>query len=260
MTRAYCWMNATGRAEPNEQREELAEDGESRFHSGGTGLGWVDDECTRRRHQHPLRRRGQIGLKAREIVRDLMVMAKRQHIYTVHEPAQPPADPLQRCEGIELVKEGFSWPAFVFAPLWLIANRMWLVLAGFAAMWLAVHLFFMTLPGGLNAVGLAWLVISLGFGLEANELRRWTLERSGYRMIAFVAGNSLDECEHRFFQSWLSSAPSPRAPAAPPPVPPPAQIKPASEADMASRIRGIADGMRRDLISQDANPTVPKTS
>lgn len=189
-----------------------------------------------------------------------MPTAKGQQIYTVHQPRMPAADPLSRCEEIELVKEGFSWPAFVFGPLWLIAHRMWIVLAGFAATWLAVQLFFMALPGGNNAVGLAWLVISLGFGLEANQLRRWTLERRGYRTIASVAGSSLDDCEHRFFQSWLDVAPTPHAPAVPPPVPAPAERQPASDADVASRIRGIADGMRRDLIGPAANPTAQKSS
>lgn len=190
-----------------------------------------------------------------------MLTAKGQQVFTVHQPQLPAADPLQRCEEIELVREGFAWPAFIFGPLWLIANRMWLVLAGFAALWTLVQLVFMVLPGGAKAVGLAWLVISLGFGLEANELRRWTLARRGYRTIAAVAGNSLDECEHRFFQSWPDAASAQRAPAAPPPVPTaPPQQPPPTEADMASRIRGIADGMRRDLISPAANPSVPKPS
>jgi hypothetical protein len=189
-----------------------------------------------------------------------MIMAKGQRIYTVHEPRQPSADPLRRSEEIELVKEGFSWPAFIFGPLWLIAKRMWLVLAGFAALWLLVQLSFMVLPGGANAVGIAWLIISLGFGLEANEFHRWTLERKGYRTLAAVAGNSLEDCEHRFFQHWPEAAPAAPAPIRPPPVPAPPHQQPPSEGDMASRVRGIADGMRRDLISPAANPTVSKSS
>lgn len=192
-----------------------------------------------------------------------MPSIKGQQIYTVHQPGTPAAEPLTRCEEIELVKEGFSWPAFIFGPLWLIANRMWLVLAGYAAVWLAVQLVFLALPGGANAVGLAWLLISLGFGLEANDLCRWTLERQGYQTIAAVAGNSLVDCEHRFFESWLDGGWSgPNRAVMPPPMPPPGtQQQPApTEADVSSRLRGIADGMRRDLIGPGANPTMPKSS
>jgi hypothetical protein len=189
-----------------------------------------------------------------------MPTARGQQVYTVHQPPVPAADPLQRCEEIELIKEGFSWPAFIFGPLWLIARRMWLVLAGFAAVWLAVQLCFMVLPGGANAAGLAWLVISLGFGMEANQLRRWTLERRGYRTIGVVVGNSLIECEHRFFLSWPDATTAERAVPTPPPVPSSLPQPPPSDADMASRIRGIAEGMRRDLVGPAANPSAPRPS
>ncbi|MEZ5775925.1 MAG: DUF2628 domain-containing protein [Hyphomicrobiaceae bacterium] len=52
-------------------------------------------------------------------------------LYTVHAPVPPgdlsaldPAD-------IVLVKDGFSWPAFMFGGLWLLVLGMWRELLAF---------------------------------------------------------------------------------------------------------------------------------
>ena len=37
-------------------------------------------------------------------------------VYAVYEPPQRPADRLSRAESLVFVKEGFSWPAALFAP------------------------------------------------------------------------------------------------------------------------------------------------
>jgi hypothetical protein len=49
-------------------------------------------------------------------------------VYAVLEPpARPdgqPADP----DRVRFVRDGFSWGAFLFGPLWMIRHRLWLVL------------------------------------------------------------------------------------------------------------------------------------
>lgn len=46
--------------------------------------------------------------------------------------------------GFDAVKVGFSWPAFFFGPVWLLAEKLW----GFVVLWLGL-LFALLLAGGL---------------------------------------------------------------------------------------------------------------
>ena len=51
-------------------------------------------------------------------------------VYTVHEPPPKrtrPRDP----ERFVFVRDGFSFWAFLLAPLWLLWHRLWLVLLGY---------------------------------------------------------------------------------------------------------------------------------
>jgi hypothetical protein len=42
-------------------------------------------------------------------------------------------------------------------------------------------------------------------GLEGNNLRRWTLERRGYRFLGVAAGDWRDIAEYRFFAAWTAA-------------------------------------------------------
>ena len=87
----------------------------------------------------------------------------------------------------ELLREGFSWGAFFFGPLWLAAHRAW-VPAGLvfaAAVALAV---FLSTPKLL----LAWLLGSWLMGVFGNDLRRWALHVRGYTLTHVVAARDAD--------------------------------------------------------------------
>jgi hypothetical protein len=125
-------------------------------------------------------------------------------IYTVHERAGAPVDG----EGLVFVKEGFSWPAFLFPLLWLLFQRLWLVLVLYLGVAFAV-------ASAAEAVGLApaaALAVSLSvqflLGCEANDLRRWTLARRGSREIAVACGRTLAEAERDFLHRWQGPAAS----------------------------------------------------
>lgn len=127
---------------------------------------------------------------------------KSQQAYTVHEQPEPPADRDERAERLKFVREGFSIFAFLLPPLWMLVNRMWLVLIGY-----------FVLAGLIGLLSLSeqtghwepFLMLALNFvvGFEADALERWTLDRRGWRMIGSVTGNSFDECERRFFEGWV---------------------------------------------------------
>ena len=54
-------------------------------------------------------------------------------VYTVHEPPLRAADALPDAERFAFVRDGFSFWAFLLAPLWMLWHRMWLVLAVYVA-------------------------------------------------------------------------------------------------------------------------------
>ncbi len=122
---------------------------------------------------------------------------------TVHEPPQPPPDPVDRGERLVFVKEGFNWFAFLLPPVWMLVNRLWLALAGYLGVAIV-------LGAGLGALGVSpsWsflfnLVLNLLVALEADSIERWTLERKGWRLIGTVSGANSRECERRFFERYV---------------------------------------------------------
>ncbi|MBX3494811.1 MAG: DUF2628 domain-containing protein [Parvibaculum sp.] len=128
-------------------------------------------------------------------------------IYTVHELPGAPLDGA----GIVLVKEGFSVPAFVFSWAWLLWHRLWIAAALWIALIIVVSLVAQNLLGAEGAA-ICSLALQLMLGFEANDIRRWTLARKGYRMVGLAGGGNLEEAERAFFAKWdrpLNVAPAP---------------------------------------------------
>ena len=125
-------------------------------------------------------------------------------VYTVHEPpSRAGAEPAP--ERFVFVRDGFSFAALLFGPLWMLLHRMWLVLLGYgvvvAGLTLLLHLH------GSAAVGtLVWTLFALLLGIEAATLRRFTLGRRGFRNVGIVVGDDLELAERRFFDWWIRGA------------------------------------------------------
>jgi hypothetical protein len=118
-------------------------------------------------------------------------------IYSVHSKGDPERDAI-------FVRDGFSWAAFIFTVLWALWNRMWIVaVVLFAAMigisaigtWFGLH---------ETAVSIINMAVGLLFGMEAQDLRRWSLARRGYHETGITAGDGLEDAELRFFLSQTS--------------------------------------------------------
>jgi hypothetical protein len=87
-----------------------------------------------------------------------------------------------------LVRDGFSWGALFFGPLWLAAYRAWIA----AALSLAAFVLIIVLTeGGVAAALLIALAILLG--VSGHDLRRWSLDHRGYLLSQVVAAR--DELE-----------------------------------------------------------------
>ncbi len=120
-------------------------------------------------------------------------------IYTVHErPYWQTSETEAIGHPVTLVREGFNWFALVLPLIWALWHRHWLVtgvLAGVAVVFnLAVTLlelgepYITILGGGL----LLWL------GFEANDIRRWSMRRAGWRDLGIISGRNRDEAEWRY--------------------------------------------------------------
>jgi hypothetical protein len=86
------------------------------------------------------------------------------------------------------VREGFSWGALCFGPIWLALHRAWVA----AVLALVVTILIVALaPGGAAATLLIALIVLLG--LSGNDLRRWSLDRRGFLLAQVVVAR--DELE-----------------------------------------------------------------
>ena len=119
--------------------------------------------------------------------------------FTVHYPPESGVSMTGLARDAILVKEGWCWPAFLIPFIWLLYNRMWIALA----VYVAVELALAGIIAGLGAPDAFALVCSLAvsiiLGLEGNNLYRWSLERRRYRQHAIITAANLVEAEHRFF-------------------------------------------------------------
>ncbi len=100
-------------------------------------------------------------------------------IWTAH--LRPDAEPI-------LVREGFSWLALIFGPLWLAAYRAWIPAVIVLAVDVMVSVLVPTPLAFVLDAGLAVLV-----GLSAQDLRRWSIDSRGYLLTHVIAAR--DEAE-----------------------------------------------------------------
>jgi hypothetical protein len=163
-------------------------------------------------------------------------------MYTVLIPPDTQPDSLSDTDldRIAFIKEGFCWPALFFAVVWMLFRRLWLVVIVYLV--LALLLEFVTRQIGGVAPLLGGFLFAVLVALEANGLRRWTMERRGWQFVATVEGSTLADAEQRFF-SALSARQTRPAPAAPAPA---LRTGPANAPRFASaHVVGLTPGPRQ---------------
>ncbi|RWL46118.1 MULTISPECIES: DUF2628 domain-containing protein [unclassified Mesorhizobium] len=107
---------------------------------------------------------------------------------------QPPAD--NKAEDVRFVRDSFTWLGFLFSPLWLAWNRLWIE----ATLTFAV-MAILSVAGerlGLEGAGsLLSLLVSLYIGFEGQALRIASLRRRGWREWGVVEAGNLADAETR---------------------------------------------------------------
>lgn len=116
--------------------------------------------------------------------------------WTVHAPEGDLGDAIA-ADRLVFAREGFAWAALVIPFLWAPFHRLWLVFLGWLGVTVSIQAVDLLGDGTIGTI--LSIAFSLWFGFAANDLRRWTLERHGWRLVGLAHGADLDEAEARFF-------------------------------------------------------------
>ncbi len=89
--------------------------------------------------------------------------------------------------GYEAVKNGWSWPAFLFTWIWAFVKRLYLI--GWIVLVAAIAVSSIPIP---EVWFVGEVVVSLLMGSKGNELRLNRLRASGYEQVASVEARTPD--------------------------------------------------------------------
>ncbi|MDB5641818.1 MAG: hypothetical protein JWN07_1135 [Hyphomicrobiales bacterium] len=121
------------------------------------------------------------------------------NVYTVHLKGSP--DDLASLERTVFVREGFSWAALVFGPLWLLWNRLWLALLVWLLAEGALLVWIVLAEPAHSALAGLLALMHLALAFEAAPLRRAALTRRRFRTVTVVQGRRMGDAERAFFAS-----------------------------------------------------------
>ncbi|WP_375461900.1 DUF2628 domain-containing protein [uncultured Enterovirga sp.] len=131
--------------------------------------------------------------------------------YTLHvAPYAAPGDP-HALERADLVRDGFSWGAFLVPVLWFLRHRHWLLALGAVAVSIGLAVALRAAGAGSGTIVTAELLLHALLGLEGATLRRWAFARRGRPVVDVVYAANEAEAEAKSFGRWLSD----RSPAEP---------------------------------------------
>lgn len=130
--------------------------------------------------------------------------AERMQFYTVHEPPEPPVDRIDRAGSLVFIGDRFTPQAVALGPFWLLSHQLWHAFLAYAG---AIALVSLVVFG--TGLSWRWITLMIGafnliLGFEAPSLRRWALERKGWKSLGTVSGRTLDESERRFLETYLA--------------------------------------------------------
>jgi hypothetical protein len=118
-------------------------------------------------------------------------------VWTVHAPPSPGLSD-EPADDIVLVREGFSWEALIFGPIWALINRLWLTVA----LWIVVMIV-ISLIGLRFGEAVTWpleIGFLLWFGFEARDFQRARLARRDWRVVGIVDARNSKMAERRYFE------------------------------------------------------------
>ena len=136
-------------------------------------------------------------------------------IYAVFEPPVRDQEGVDYAERFAFVRDGFSWAAFLFGPLWMLRHLLIIELIGWIVLVAVLAVTARLLPLPSDATWLLLLLLAILIGLEASTLRQWALQRRGWRELGVVAADDIATAERRFFDNWAAGDAMVTVPVAP---------------------------------------------
>jgi hypothetical protein len=124
-------------------------------------------------------------------------------VYTVHAPVTSGAD-AAAADRFAFVRDGFHFWAALLGLVWLAWHRLWLALAGWTVLIVAIGFGMMKLGVGGGTMLLVEILLALLLGFEAASLERWTLSRRNWRQLDVVVAEDEEAAERRFFDRWIA--------------------------------------------------------
>jgi hypothetical protein len=125
-------------------------------------------------------------------------------VFTVHLPPAGAAAP----ENIRFVREGFSYAAFFFGPVWLLWKRAWISAIAWTLLLAAIGGAGSLLKINKSAMTFAGLASALVLGFESDRVIAWSLRRRGYEEKDVVIADNEDEAEEVYFSRMRASPPT----------------------------------------------------
>ncbi|AFB31922.1 MULTISPECIES: DUF2628 domain-containing protein [spotted fever group] len=101
----------------------------------------------------------------------------------------------QKNNNFIVIEEGFSWIAALLSIFWALYHKMWLVVA----ITVIAHI----IVTAINIEELKFIfkiVLILGFGFFASDIRENYLKRNNYRLEDIIIANSRIEAELKFLK------------------------------------------------------------
>ncbi|WP_018236141.1 DUF2628 domain-containing protein [Ensifer sp. BR816] len=107
-------------------------------------------------------------------------------------------------ERARFIADGFSWTAFFFPALWLMAKRAWLL--GIAVAVLQILLILLTnVPGGFIAALIMQLALSLLVSLEGPLFIARTLAARDWTLRSIIPARNIETAEEIYFSDTTAT-------------------------------------------------------
>ncbi len=121
--------------------------------------------------------------------------------YLIMTPPGAPADD----ERARFIADGFSWTAFFFPALWLMAKRAWLLAISVAVLQILLILL-STLPGGFAAALTMQVALSLLVSLEGPLFIARKLSAEDWTLRSIVPARNIETAEEIYFSKTTATA------------------------------------------------------
>jgi hypothetical protein len=99
----------------------------------------------------------------------------------------------------EAVKQGWSWPAFLFSFIWAMVKKMWAI--GIGLFILSLIFISMVGTGADLIINIISIIVSVVFGMYGNSWREKNLDSRGYEVQGTVTAANPEEAIALFMKS-----------------------------------------------------------